>query len=259
MSSRGDVFESLRRDGWTLVPGVLDAAFRQQLITELERVYVAQRELQIANGIGDGTDGTVHHLPLAGGAFLELLERNPLAELLDQFFGGPYIVNTYGGVLNLPGNLSYVGRIHRDLRSFSGTLPLMAQWLVMLDEFTDDNGATYLLSGSHRLADAPDEEDFFQRATRAVGPAGSIVMFDSNLWHAAGANKSAGPRRALTIAFTRPFLKQQLDYPRALGYVQAERLSPRLRQLLGYNARVPATLDEWYQPPDRRMYRRDQG
>jgi len=133
VSSRGDVFESLRRDGWTLVPGVLDAAFRQQLITELERVYVAQRELQIANGIGDGTDGTVHHLPLAGGAFLELLERNPLAGLLDQFFGGPYIVNTYGGVLNLPGNLSYVGRIHRDLSALFAALftvsnPIPVKW-----------------------------------------------------------------------------------------------------------------------------------
>jgi hypothetical protein len=29
--------------------------------------------------------------------------------------------------------------------------------------------------------------------------------------------------------------------------------------VLGYNARVPATLDEWYQPPERRMYRSDQG
>jgi ectoine hydroxylase-related dioxygenase (phytanoyl-CoA dioxygenase family) len=63
----------------------------------------------------------------------------------------------------------------------------------------------------------------------------------------------------LTLAFTRPYVKQQLDYPRAIGYERGESLPPVLRQLLGYNARVPASLDEWYQPPEKRLYRRDQG
>jgi len=54
-------------------------------------------------------------------------------------------------------------------------------------------------------------------------------------------------------------MKQQLDYPRALGYARCEALSPALRQVLGYNARVPASLDEWYQPPDKRLYKREQG
>jgi len=251
--------EALKRDGWTIAPRAIDDALLERLRKQLQREYEQQRAIQIANGVGDGADGTVHHLPLAGGAFLELLDRNLLVDVLDAFFGGPYILNTYGGVLNLPGNLSYVGRIHRDLRSFSGALPLMAQWLVMLDDFTEDNGATYFLSGSHRSPEPPDEGDFFRRATRAAAPAGSIVVFDSNVWHAAGVNKSTAPRRALTIAFTRPFLKQQFDYPRALGYDQSDRLSPTLKQLLGYNARVPSSLDEWYQPPERRLYRRDQG
>ena len=256
MTARG---AALDRDGWILLPRVIDGTLQQRLREQLEQAYERQRRVQMANGVGDGSDGTVHHLPLAGGAFLDLLEADLFGDLLDEFFGGPYIVNTYGGVLNLPSNLSYVGRIHRDLRSFSGDLKLMAQWLVMLDDFTDENGATYLLSGSHKLPARPDEKSFFTAATRAVGPAGSIVVFNSNLWHAAGINKSNGPRRALTIAFTRPFMKQQLDYPRALGYDRAGAFSPRLQQLLGYNARVPSSLDEWYQPVERRLYKSDQG
>jgi ectoine hydroxylase-related dioxygenase (phytanoyl-CoA dioxygenase family) len=201
----------------------------------------------------------VHHLPLVDGVFLEFLERGYCRDLLDAFFGGPYILNTYGGVLNLPDNLSYVGRVHRDLRSYSGDLHLMSQFLVMLDNFTEENGATYFMDGGHRLAEKPSDEVFFKQAVRAVGPAGSIIVFDSNLWHAAGVNRSKGPRRALTINFTRPFIKQQLDYPRALGYDKADAWSPALRQLLGYNARVPVSFDEWYQPPERRLYQREQG
>ena len=87
---------------------------------------------------------------------------------------------------------------------------------------------------------------------------GSLI-FNSNLWHAAGVNRSDRSRRALTAAFTRPFVKPQLDYPRALGYERGDDFSPALRQLLGYNARVPTSLDEWYQPPGKRLYKRDQG
>jgi len=247
------------RDGWTIVERAVPADLIERLRADLQAAYTSQRALQIRNGVGDGTDGTVHHLPLAGGSFLEFLERRFCGEILDGFFGGPYIINTFGGVLNLPGDLSYVGRIHRDLRSFSGDLALMAQLLVMLDDFTEQNGATYLLSGSHRRPEPPSQDEFFRGAVRMIAPAGSIVVFNSNLWHAAGPNRSQAPRRALTLAFTRPFMKQQLDYPRALGYERATSFSPALRQVLGYNARIPTSLDEWYQPPDLRLYQKNQG
>lgn len=258
MSSRGSPSE-LDSRGWVLCRAVLPAQTVTRLAADLLQAYAQQRDLQVRNGVGAGTDGTVHHLPLMGGSFLELLDRNPCADILQQFFGGPYILNTFGGVLNLPDNLSYVGKVHRDLRTFSGPLPLMAQLLVMLDDFTEENGATYLLDGSHRMAEKPADQEFFARASRAVGPAGSVVVFDSNLWHAAGVNRAATPRRALTLAFTRPFVKQQLDYPRALGYDGGAEFSPALRQVLGYNARVPSTLHEWYQPAEKRLYQRDQG
>jgi hypothetical protein len=250
---------ALRDRGWIHLESAVPAPMIGRLTGALGRVYVEQRALQVSNGVGGGTDGTVHHLPCAGGVFLELLEQVSALAPLDEFFGGPYILNTFGGVLNLPNDASYVSRVHRDQRTFSGDVHLMAQLLVMLDDFTEENGATYFLSGSHRLAERPDDDRFFRDAVRAIGAAGSIVMFDSNLWHAAGVNRSAGPRRALTLAFTRPFVKQQLDYPRALGYECAGSFSAVLRQLLGYNARVPASLDDWYQPPERRLYKRDQG
>lgn len=249
----------LEERGWALLPARVPNDLVERLRAALDRVGEEQRAIRVRNGVDVGADGTVHHLPCAGGVFLELLERLVALAPFDRYFDGPYILNTYGGVLNPPNAASYVGRVHRDQRTFSSDFRLMAQALVMVDSFTEENGATYLLTGSHRLRDAPPDDRFFAEAERATGPAGSIVMFDSRLWHAAGRNGSGSPRRALTLAFTRPFVKQQLDYPRALGDERGESLSPALRQLLGYNARVPVTLDEWYQPAERRLYRRDQG
>jgi Phytanoyl-CoA dioxygenase (PhyH) len=254
-----NAIRDLNDAGWALLPGAIALDRIADLRRDLQDAYAQQRPLQIRNGVAAGTDGTVHHLPLMGGSFIELLESQVAGDVLSSFFGGPYILNTFGGVLNLPDSLSYVGGVHRDLRSFSGDIRLMAQLLVMLDDFTEANGATYLMSGSHRRADKPPDEEFFKSAARAIGPAGSVVIFNSNLWHAAGANTTGAARRALTLAFTKPFMKQQLDYPRALGYDRASEFSEPLRQVLGYNARVPSSLDEWYQPPQKRLYQRNQG
>jgi hypothetical protein len=245
--------------GWAVFPSVLDRGLVERLREDLTRASAVCRAVQVKNGLAEGTDGTVHHAVILEGSFLELLEGLPVVPHLREYFEGNFILNSFGGVTNLRDRPSYVSRPHRDIRTFSGSLHLMINMMVLLDDFTRSNGATYLLTGSHREADAPAEAHFFDAADRLVAPAGSIVLFDSNLWHAAGANQTDGPRRVLTLTFTRPFLKPQLDYPRALGYDGGDRFSEEVRQILGYNARVPATLEEWYQPPERRMYKPGQG
>jgi ectoine hydroxylase-related dioxygenase (phytanoyl-CoA dioxygenase family) len=92
---------------------------------------------------------------------------------------------------------------------------------------------------------------------QVAGPAGTILLFDSNVWHSAAPNTTRRPRMALTPTFSRPFFKQQLDYPRLLG--DAYPKNERMRQLYGFNARVPANYDEWYQPAEKRMYKPGQG
>lgn len=245
--------------GWAKIEAALPSALLEQLRNDLAAAQACCRAIQVRNGLGDATDGTVHHIVGLGESFLHLLEEFPLWAVAEAFFRGPFILNSFGGVLHVSGAKTYIGRVHRDVRTFTAGLPLMLNVLIMLDPFTEANGATYLLAGSHRSPAKPDDDFFYERASRAVGPAGTVVLFDSNLWHAAGVNRTQSPRRALTWTLTPPYLKQQCDYPRLLGYDRAAECSPRLRQVLGYNARIPASLDEWYQPPDQRLYRRDQG
>ena len=100
---------------------------------------------------------------------------------------------------------------------------------------------------------------FFKHASRAFGKAGDILLFDSRVWHAAGVNRSQSTRRGLTLTFTRGFFKQQIDFPRFLGEDYVKDASPEIRQVLGFDARMPASLDEFYQPPEKRTYKPGQG
>ncbi len=115
----------------------------------------------------------------------------------------------------------------------------------------------------HLLADGKSFLELLRRAyldeDRAVGTSGSIVFWDSNIWHAAGENKTNLPRRSLSLIYSQPFMKQQFDYPRSVGYENADSFPEQFKQIVGFNARTPATLDEWYQVPEKRFYKKDQG
>lgn len=245
----------MERDGWIIFPTILDADFVAALNSDLAKAYDICRAVQVKNGLAANTDGAVHHLLGQGDNFLKLLKVIPLWDYLRQYFRGNFILNSLGGLINFPSGATYASRVHRDIRTFSNTLPLMLNMLVMLDDFTEENGATYLLTGSHHTEEKPTDEIFFANADRALGKAGSILLFNSNLWHAAGYNKTQNVRRCITPTFTKPFMKQQCDYPRVLGYDYATRLSEEMKQIVGYNSRVPANLEEWYQPPEKRMYK----
>lgn len=252
--------ERMREQGWVILEGAVAPALVTRMRDDLEAAWDVCRAVQEKNGVASDADRTVHHLIGLKPSFLEYIDASaPLTPFLEHYFQGRCILNSFGGAINTRGHTSYAQRIHRDIRSFSGDMPLLLNTLVMLDDFTPDNGATYLMTASHDRAEKPDEAEFYAKADRAVGPAGSVLLFNSNLWHAGGDNKTDRPRRSVTPMYCKPFIKPQFDYPRALGYGQGDSFSANTRQILGYNSRIPASLDEWYQPPERRMYRSDQG
>ena len=128
----------------------------------------------------------------------------------------------------------------------------------MVDDFTIENGGTYLLANSHLEERKPTDEEFFSQATQATGKRGDILIFNANVWHSSAPNTTQNDRRAIPFTISKSFMKQLLDYPRALGYGKIDSFSYEMQQFLGYHSRVPASLDEWYQPEEKRFYKKYQ-
>ncbi len=259
MEMFGSYVKQLEASGWCAISAAIPSTLISALGRAMEKSLSLRESIRRENGVEGNNDGTLHHLLGDGPAFVELLALyEQFDPVLQSFFSGKYILNSYGGMVNRRDTNAYVHQVHRDIRFSSDAKRFMLNSLVMLDDFTVENGATYLLSGSHRSQARPDDSIFLAKAERAVGSRGCVLFFDSRLWHAAGANQTDQPRRALTLTFTSPFFKQQLDYPRLMGYAQIDKFSPFLRQVIGYNARVPSTLKEYYVPVSQRYYQRGQ-
>ncbi len=246
------IASAIAEEGFLVVPDVLSAEFVARARRELE-VAIA-REAEYHGGAGYKDYGMVLVCSLYGGAFLDVFDHPKLLAPLSAVLGEGHIVYAYTSSSMPPGRTNYSRRIHRDCpRMIPGYCTNMGA-TVLLDDFTEDNGATYYLPGSHRQAAAPSDEEFTRNARRLVAPAGSVLFFDALLWHAGGDNRTSSWRHALTLNMCRPFMKQRLDLPRIMANMDLSGVSKVALQKLGFLAQVPASYDEYYAPAEKRKY-----
>ena len=106
-----------------------------------------------------------------------------------------------------------------------------------LDDFTEANGATHVVPGSHRWVDRRPDED--TSSVRAVMPAGSVMFFLGSVFHGGGANTTDRPRLGVILEYAAGWLRQQETHLLAVPKETVRTLPQRLQELLGYNIAPP--------------------
>lgn len=254
--------DALRTDGCAVVEDVLEApmlsAVREGLYAGLELVQsrIGTERLRRAGEIG-----VVRAPMLASDAFFRLLESPQILQIVDATVSPTAILHLQNGFLLPPAQpgdeTRFQRNFHRDFPRVLNGYVCSINTLIAIDEFTADNGATVVVPGTHQASSAPSEERLERDAVPAECEAGSMIVFDSTLWHAAGKNATAHDRCAVNQQFTRSYFKQQIDYVRCLGTERVLRQAARTQQLLGWYTRVPDSLEQYYS--EERVYRAGQG
>jgi ectoine hydroxylase-related dioxygenase (phytanoyl-CoA dioxygenase family) len=254
--------QELKNIGFTILRNQVNQEWLDILSKEIDKAFLEHRNIQIKNNNDIDSDGVALHVILSSPLFIEFLEtlikNGFIKSLQDNFFHSKCILNSFSALNNLPNQPNFSAIVHRDLRFYSGTFPIMLNCLIMIDDFTIENGGTYLLAGSHLEERKPTDKEFFSNAIQATGKKGDILIFNANVWHSSAPNKTQKDRRAIPFTISKSFMKQLLDYPRAIGYDKMDLFSYEMQQLLGYHSRVPSSLDEWYQPEENRFYKKNQ-
>jgi ectoine hydroxylase-related dioxygenase (phytanoyl-CoA dioxygenase family) len=106
-----------------------------------------------------------------------------------------------------------------------------------LDDFTEENGATRIVAGSHRWI---DERPGPETPTVAVEmPTGSALVYLGSLWHGGGANRTDRPRLGVVLHYGVAWLRPVENHILAVPPAVVAGLSPRMQELLGYNICSP--------------------
>jgi hypothetical protein len=243
---------AFRGEGVVVIESLFSHDFCARSILELESAIEKEAEFHGTKNYRDY--GMVLVCPVYGGAFNEVFDNAAFMMPFNQVLGEGSIVYAYTSSSMPKAGSNYSARIHQDCPRHIPGYRTNVGATVLLQDFTEENGATYFLPCSQDRRTAPTEAEFMAGARRLLAPAGSVCFFDALVWHRGGENHTTAWRHALTLNMARSFMKQRLDIPRMLSPEVAAALSPTAKQKLGFLAQVPASLTEYYAPPHLRKY-----
>jgi ectoine hydroxylase-related dioxygenase (phytanoyl-CoA dioxygenase family) len=101
-----------------------------------------------------------------------------------------------------------------------------------MSDFTDSNGATRVIPGSHKWEDKlrPGYED----TVPAEMAKGSVFVYIGSVYHGGGANRSDGRRLGINVGYTLSWLRQEENQYLACPPEVARTLDEDLAKLIGY-------------------------
>lgn len=101
-----------------------------------------------------------------------------------------------------------------------------------LTDFTEANGATRLVPGSH-VRENPSYGGAYETIPAEM-PKGSVLIWDGALWHGGGANQTGKRRIGIAMNYCAGFIRQQENQQLGVSPDLVKTYSPRLQELMGY-------------------------
>jgi ectoine hydroxylase-related dioxygenase (phytanoyl-CoA dioxygenase family) len=200
----------------------------------------------------------MHDLLIKDIAFSKTLEDPRLQQILASILGEHWIMYAYTSSSLPPKGDNYGSRIHVDCPRWIPNYPTNLGVIWALDDFTIENGATYVLPGSHNTEIQPSKDLFEKNSVRLTCKKGSLLVFNARVWHRAGVNTTNDFRHALTMNVCRPFMKQRMDWVRFIPTEITDELNEQARRIIGFDTRLPSNLNEFFQPINKRLYKANQ-
>jgi hypothetical protein len=230
------VADVLRREGAVAVTELVEPQLVDTVAVELRPQLDAEglKSQSIFNGdLTHRYGGVLRTAPSAA----DLVDHDAVVGVANEILlphASTYRISSLSAIEIMPGETAQA--MHRDDTVYPIDLAGMELGIgVMwsLSDFTDENGGTRLIPGSHRYMRSWHLPDVSQ-SEAAIMPKGSALFYLGSMWHGGGANRSSSPRLGLInsycLGWLRPEVNQYLMTPPEL----AVRYGPRLRALLGY-------------------------
>lgn len=197
------------------------------------------------HGLDDKSlEKTVYNLHNKDLSFFKLFENPEVLKILDFMLlegsyrdAEPYYLYNNCARCPLVGNPGQ--QLHSDSRLPGINYCIVANVLWALDDFTNDNGSTRIVPGSHKIKEFAEDGKVYDEEIRLNVKKGSAIIFDANLWHGGGANIDGASRWALTLGYARWFIKPAFDYMQNTPLEIYDALSPERKKLLGFDLAAP--------------------
>jgi ectoine hydroxylase-related dioxygenase (phytanoyl-CoA dioxygenase family) len=226
--------DRIERDGFTVVEDAFSKDDAGALLEDLARL---ERELDVdfaTNDFEGRCTRRVYNLLVHGPLYQAIPVHPKVLPIVDGVLDPGCLVSSLSSIAIHPGETAQP--IHADDQLVplpKPHVPIVCNTMWALTDFTERNGATRILPGTHKSERSPD----YGRAYDSI-PAemeqGSVLIWHGSLWHGGGANRSAAVRVGIAMNYCAGWIRQQENQQLGIPQQIARDFSPRLRELVGY-------------------------
>lgn len=225
----------IEANGYTIVEDVLDAG-------ELEALRDELKELEDTLGIKphknffEGTKTLrAYNLLVHGERFWKLSVHRKVLPIIERILDPQCLISSLSSIGILPGERAQP--IHADdqvIPIAKPHAPIVCNSMWALTDFTEQNGATRIIPGSHKRDHNPNFGSPYE-SEAAVMRAGSVMVYDGAMWHGGGANQSDARRTGIAMNYCAGFIRQQENQQLGVPKERVKELPTRVQELIGYS------------------------
>jgi ectoine hydroxylase-related dioxygenase (phytanoyl-CoA dioxygenase family) len=219
--------------GYTVVEGVASSEFLDGLIDDLDRL---ERDLQIvpADNSFEGRRTTrIYNLLAHGLRFEQIPVHDDVLPICEGVLDRGLLISSLSSIAIGPDEVAQP--IHADDQLIpidKPHAPLICNTMWALTDFTEENGATRVIPGSHLASSSPEYGTAYESVSAEMSR-GSVLVWHGSLWHGGGANRTGQRRIGIAMNYCAGYIRQQENQQLGLPAATVRGFSPRLRELVG--------------------------
>ncbi len=233
----GQEKRQLDTEGYLILEDLMGDSLLDELRRRVEELFAEEGERAGSEFKMEPNSRRLANLVDKGEVFERVIQTPAILECAECVLGPRFKLSSLNVRSADPGN-GGAQPLHSDsgaIRDDEGYWVFNSVW--MLDDFTEQNGPTRFIPGSHRWGTTPDREikDLYAPHPKEVlltGRAGTVAVMNAHMWHGGTANRTSAPRRAMHSYYTRWDKPQQQYQKRLLRAETQSRFGPELRRLL---------------------------
>lgn len=245
----------IREHGFCVLPKLLSEACCNSMIELLERDYQRWSPDYVTSkttthSLNDKSqEKVVYNMHNKDIRYFDLFDHpDVLAIVSDLLQEGSYQNSEAFNLLNIsarnPAPYAPAQQLHLDSNlPGRGGYPLIIVALFMLEDFTEENGATRIVPGTHKGDGYADDGASYKDEIRVTGKKGSVLLFDGSLWHGSSTKLDDSSRWAVILGYGRWFIKPSFDFRENIPASIYDQLSESRKRLLGLDSYPP--VDEF--------------
>ncbi len=226
--------EAIATDGYTIIEDAIEPDLVDALNEDLRRLEHDLSVTPAHNAFEGEHTVRIYNLLVHGPLYQQIPVHPGVLPVVEGVLDAGCLISSLSSISIDPGET--VQPIHADDQLIPLTkphIPTVCNTMWALTDFTEENGATRLMPGTH-LSDA--NPDFFTAydTIPAEMARGSVLVWHGSLWHGGGANRSAERRVGIAMNYCAGFIRQQENQQLGIPPAVASTFSPRLAELVGY-------------------------